>query len=147
MDNFISISVKGLTPAILSNEAWKKNSLEYWVDVALVDSLKRLKDGGKFFANDRFQNPSGELEKHFAGEVTSWDFPVISGVMYNDSPYAWRREKGFSGMTDSLGRYFANDPGVAYMEATLAADTDWITKRFKTALRKALDEFSEGGTP
>jgi hypothetical protein len=146
-EGFLSITVKGLTPAILNNAAWKTESLEYWVGVALKDSLGRLKGTAKLMAFDRFQNPLGELEKHFAGEVTSWSFPVISGMMYNDSAYGPRRNWGFSGMTDSLGRYFSNDPGVYFMEGALTAERDWIEKRFKTAVRKALDELSVGGTP
>lgn len=141
---FLTIAIKGLTPYMMNNAAWKTESLEYWVGSALRDSLVRLKKDA--IAEEHFQYKTGALESHFAGQVTSWTFPVISGVMFNDSPYAWRRDRGFSGMTDSLGRYFPNDPGSYYMEKTLMADQDWIIARFKSAVRKALAEYGTGGT-
>lgn len=142
---FITIDVKGLTPNLLNNEVWVHSSLEQLVGMALEDSLGRLQEQASLMAFDRFQHPTGKLESHFGGEVTSWNFPVISGDMFNDSDYAWRRDRGFSGMTDSLGRHFTNDPGVYYMEGALTAETDWIIARFKKAVRQSLAEFATSG--
>lgn len=144
MDNMLTIAIRGLTPAMMNNEKWKAESLEYWVGSSLKDSLVRLKKDA--IAEEHFQYKTGELERHFAGEVLSWNFPVIAGVMFNDSPYAWRRDRGFSGMTDSLGRFFPSDPGSYYMEKTLMADEDWIVARFKSGVRKALAEYGTSGT-
>lgn len=38
-------------------------------------------------------------------------------------PHAWRRDRGFSGMTDSLGRYYPLDPGVLYAEYALESES------------------------
>jgi len=48
----------------------------------------------------------------------------------SDLPYARRREFGFSGRTDSLGRHYTNDPGAFYMRATLATVEDDIDTAF-----------------
>lgn len=146
-EGFLSISVKGLTPALLHNQTWMTVSLEQQVGMALEDSLIRLENTAALTAHGLFKNPTGALNSHFGGQITSWGFPVISGMVFNDSPYAWRRDRGFSGMTDSLGRFYPNDPGVYYMENALTTETDWIAARFKKAVRLALNEFSAGGTP
>lgn len=151
---FISISVKGLTSALLDNETWVHSSLEQLVGMAIEDSLGRLQDTAKTTAFDRFKHQSftysghrsfGDLESHFSGEMTSWSFPTISGNMFNDIAYAWRRDRGFSGMTDSLGRFYPDDPGVYYMEDTLAAEEDWIVARVKSAVKQSLDELATSG--
>lgn len=77
---------------------------------------------------------SGELESHFGVEV---DSPYQSSV-FNDSPYAWRREEGFTGMTDSLGRYYPNDPGTKYMGITLQLTKKKVGSIFGLALDSAL---------
>jgi len=77
---------------------------------------------------------SGELASHFGVEV---DSPYQSSV-FNDSPYAWRRERGFSGMTDSLGRYYPNDPGTLYMGITLQLTKKKVGEIFGLALDSAL---------
>jgi hypothetical protein len=145
MAGLLSISIKGLSPAMFNNAQWKKSSLEQHVGMALEDSLLRLQDTALLSAFGQFQNPTGAMESHFGGQITSWEFPVISGMMFNDSPYAWRRDRGFSGMTDSLGRFYPNDPGVYYMEDALTAEMDWIVARFTKAVRQSLDELSTLG--
>src|SRR2546429_9988136 len=66
-------------------------------------------------ANMNWKNPSGKLKGSVKRRVVN---PYASWVG-TDLPYAWRRERGFSGKTDSLGRYFVHDPGQFYMENTL----------------------------
>lgn len=150
----IAISVKGLTSEILNNDEWKQNSLSYWTGVALKDSLTEIKDATSSFATSQFKNPTGAMEDQFYGQVTSWDFPVIAGIVANDSPYAARRDWGFSGMTDSLGRYYPDDPGIFFMEGVLLGGQSALTiERFKKAVRKSLAELSKspidsvGGMP
>lgn len=142
---FVSIAVKGFTPDLLNNAQWVHSSLEQLVGMAIEDGLKRLQDQASLMAFDRFQHPTGALESHFGGEITNWNFPAISGDMFNDSEYAWRRDRGFSGMTDSLGRFYPNDPGVEYMEDVLTAETDWIVARVKRAVRQSLNELASSG--
>lgn len=152
---FISISVKGLTPALLDNAVWVHSSLEQLVGMALEDSLGRLQEQASIKAFDSFQHQSfthlghrdlsGPLESNFSAEMTSWSFPTISGDMFNDIAYAWRRDRGFSGMTDSLGRFYPHDLGTYYMENTLVAEEDWIIARFRKAVSQALAEFVTSG--
>lgn len=77
---------------------------------------------------------TGELVSRFGVEAIS---PYESAV-FNDSPYAWRREEGFSGMTDSLGRFYPNDPGKHYMYNGLMASITPVGKIFGTALDATL---------
>ena|SRR5450755_1678121 len=60
--------------------------------------------------NTHWQNGTDELDNSFYFDGNS---------VTSDLPYARRREEGFSGMTDSLGRFYPNDPGGFYMQQTL----------------------------
>src|SRR5450755_1579586 len=60
--------------------------------------------------NMHWQNPSGVLESSFFYDGNS---------VTSDVPYAHRREVGFSGQTDSLGRFYPHDEGTFYMQQTL----------------------------
>lgn len=66
-------------------------------------------------AHMHWQHPTGQLEGSLKVQQES---PMVTAIG-SDLPYARRREEGFSGMTDSRGRYFANDPGEFYMTLTL----------------------------
>jgi hypothetical protein len=61
-----------------------------------------------------WQNGTGTLDGSFT--VAARPYGAEAG---SDLPYSRRREFGFSGRTDSLGRYYANDPGAFYMQAVL----------------------------
>jgi hypothetical protein len=88
-----------------------------------------------------FLNPSGAVE-------TSWeterDGPFLEGLI-NTAPYARRLNEGFSGMTDSLGRYFAAWPlaspqGYHWAEAAVAAVQGEVADVFTIGIEKALEE-------
>jgi hypothetical protein len=83
-----------------------------------------------------FQNPTGALEGAFEKTIYGWD----EGELANPSPYAFRREYGFSGMTDSLGRFYAYDPGIAYMHGAIVDEYDNIQLNFQVALDKTITE-------
>lgn len=105
--------------------------------LAMDVSLNLLEASTISYMFASFYNPSGELEGNFTQEITQ-DLGGIQGKLINDSPSAWRREAGFSGMTDSLGRFFPNDPGIDYMADTLANEADVIVSTFKDACIIAL---------
>lgn len=65
-----------------------------------------------------FANPMGDLAATIQ-VVPQSNYEVIVG---SDSPYAARREFGFSGMTDSLGRYYANDPAKPYLGPAMESE-------------------------
>jgi len=53
-------------------------------------------------------------------------------------PHARRREFGFSGRTDSLGRTYSNDPGAFYMQRAIKQVAPQATAGFSAAMAKAL---------
>lgn len=59
-----------------------------------------------------FANPSGELADTIYPYVIS---PTEVAIAVG-APHGRRREKGFSGMTDALGRFYANDPAKPYLQ-------------------------------
>src|SRR5437764_10382619 len=79
------------------------------MQAALFDAMGRSLDDMQQYAVNfmwsNFKNPTGPLEDAFY-QVIEATGDGITGSLINPSPYAWRREAGFSGMTDSLGRYF-----------------------------------------
>lgn len=80
-------------------------------------SASRIGDG--MIAHMDFQNPTGQLEDSVAVVMQSEYMAWIGSPL----PYSWRRDRGFSGKTDSLGRYYEHDPGMFYAEVALD-DTD-----------------------
>src|SRR5712691_5153208 len=107
----------------------------------LFDAMGRSLDDMQNYAVDfmysNFKAPSGELENAFY-QVVEDTGDTVTGSLINPSAYAWRREKGFSGMTDSLGRYFPHDPGIAYAENTLSAETMPIFGIFTDAVGQVI---------
>jgi len=81
-----------------------------------------------------FANPTGALASTI-GIVVESPFEIIVG---SESPYAARREYGFSGMTDSLGRYFANDPPKPYLGPALQDNQQAVLDLIDQAVEKAL---------
>lgn len=67
-----------------------------------------------------FNDPTGPLEDsvgvRMQSEYLAWIGPDPSEAA---SVYAWRRDRGFSGMTDSAGRFFPWDPGIHYAEESI----------------------------
>lgn len=136
----LTVQIKGLEK-IQKFDNWQP-VLNYWVDAAEQLSLNHLKSSVQSNMRTRFKNPTGALEDNTDINVFSHELPVISGEVANDFPYAFRREYGFSGMTDSLGRFYPEDPGVFYMGSALVSDYDWIRKKFQWAINKALKELA-----
>lgn len=64
-------------------------------------------------AAQRWKNPTGALE----GSFYFFTSDRMERTITTDSPYARRRNEGFSGMTDSLGRFYAHDPGAFFMDS------------------------------
>ena len=88
-----------------------------------------------------FQNPTGNLEDSVGVEMQS---EYMAYIGPQDVAYSWRRDRGFSGMTDSLGRYFPNDPGIYYAEysisdpATLQAIAEIYTEEIYAAWQECI---------
>ena len=86
--------------------------------IAMSESLDLLEQATINYMYTVFQDPQGDLESSFYQVVTP-GLDNVTGELINPSAYAWRREKGFSGMTDSLGRFYKRDPGKRYMSYQL----------------------------
>jgi hypothetical protein len=101
---------------------------------ALVESSKLLVEAAQAKTWEVFENPTGAL----ADSIYPWiDSPheveVRVGV-----PYGRRREYGFSGMTDSLGRFYAYDPGKPYLGPTLEEHKDEVRDLIAAAVEHTL---------
>jgi hypothetical protein len=86
-----------------------------------------------------FTNSSGKLASTIYPYVVS---PTEVAIAVG-SPYGRRREKGFSGMTDSLGRYYANDPGKPYLQPALDEHQQDVMTIMGQAVNTALGRVAE----
>jgi hypothetical protein len=81
-----------------------------------------------------FANPTGALaDSGYFYVISPTEVAVAFGV-----PWAQRREKGFSGMTDALGRYYASDPGKPYAQPAVDDNQDAIQALMAIAVNSAL---------
>ena len=143
---FLQIEIQGLEKIQKFNN-WTP-VLEEWLGYAFTQSQGHLMGTMQEIMDQRFKNPTGALAHHFPlpFPMYSSHLPVMSGGVVNDSPYALRRNYGFSGMTDSLGRHFTSDPGIFYAEDALLEDESWIQKTFQSAVTNALGELVTAST-
>lgn len=81
-----------------------------------------------------WENPSGDLERSIR-PVHDSPYELQVG---SDLPYARRRELGFSGRTDRLGRYYAKDDGAFYMKRGFEASQSHILASIENAAERAL---------
>jgi len=86
--------------------------------------------------NAGFKNDTGDLYSTLQ-QIT---YGPYEAEIYTDSPYAFRREEGFSGMTDSLGRYYPDDPGIHYMADAVKYGELEVQIIFEDAVALALAE-------
>jgi hypothetical protein len=93
-------------------------TFESFLTQAGLDSLKALHQSAEYYAWTTFQNPQGTFEDSLAEAM---DSPYV-GWMGADVPYGRRLNYGFSGMTDSLGRYFEEWPIGTYSGGYLWAE-------------------------
>lgn len=104
---------------------------------AMSDSVQMLENTAVDYMFSTFKAPSGELEGAFIQTITP-GANEITGELANPSDHAFRRNYGFSGRTDSLGRFYPDDPGINYMGFSLTTDTDAIFSRFVLATQNVL---------
>ena len=101
-----------------------------------------LKQGGQIIVDasvantwEVFANPSGALASTL-GVVVDSPFEIDVG---SNSPYAARREFGYSGKTDSRGRYYANDPAKPYLQPALDDNQQSVLQLIDVAVERALN--------
>lgn len=83
---------------------------------------------------DMFANPTGTLASSIYFWVASpQEVDIAVGV-----PYGRRRELGYSGCTDIIGRYFADDPGKPYLQNALDDHRDAVRDLVAVGVEHAL---------
>lgn len=87
-----------------------------------------------------FAAPTGQLASTI---MATLDGPLQVEVG-STSPYAARREFGFSGQTDSRGRHYVNDPAKPYLIPALEQNEDQIMLIMSNA---AAEAFAKMGVP
>ncbi len=87
-----------------------------------------------------FANPTGTL----AGSIYFHMLGATEAEVGVGVPYGRRREYGFSGMTDALGRFYPNDPGKPYLEPALQEDLPLIQAKMELAVNSALGRLVGG---
>lgn len=65
-------------------------------------------------------------------------------TMGSRAPHARRRNEGFSGMTDSLGRFYANDPGAFYLDRGFSKGVNPAKRAVTIAVATALEKLGSG---
>lgn len=80
------------------------------------------------------------------GNIQPYVFSPFKAMVYTDLPYSWRQEEGFTGMTDSRGRYFPNYPGTHYMRKALSKNKGTIRAAFESEVYAAIAEVTGSGS-
>ena len=97
---------------------------------AMDASISMIQAYATDFMWSHFRHPTGALEE-------AWEVEELTPYrtsLANTSPYARRRNYGFSNMTDALGRYYAHDPGIGWAEITLVAEQYKVRDQFQAAI-------------
>lgn len=100
------------------------------------ESLDELMQAAQAVMMEGFKDPAGAMETAWKSNVTS---PYKSWLR-NTAKYSQRRHYGFSGMTDSLGRFYPDDPGIFWVDTTIELATPAIWQIFATHVNDALNE-------
>lgn len=106
----------------------------------MYKGVEELEQGAIDVMHDRFKNPSGQAEGAWEQTVHS---PYLA-ELGNTVPYARRLEYGFSGKTDSLGRYYQFWPAYHWAETTVVVEQDAIGRIFTRAINKANASLAKG---
>lgn len=113
----------------------------YGFSVLLSDEVQQaLNEGGTYLVASiqgsmHWKNGNGDLEASiYAIHDSPYELQVGSNL-----PYARRRNWGFSGRTDSLGRYYRDDPGAFYMETGMAQEKQHILSLVDAAVERAMN--------
>lgn len=97
-----------------------------------------MQEGGQLLVqaaqdNMDWMQPTGALEDSMQIMSQSpYELEVGSPL-----PYSRRREFGFSGMVDSLGRYYPHDPGAYYLEAAAYQEGQNVLVLIEEAAQRA----------
>jgi hypothetical protein len=103
-------------------------------------SLEALNREAVDYMWSTFKNPQGPLEDSLEVQM----FTPYEGHLATNMPYGRRREWGFVGMVDALGRV-GTDEGIEYMNHAIIYESADIIGYYKTAINQTVLDL--GGTP
>lgn len=108
------------------------------LDPALVNMLTQTIEDMQMFATDymyaTFIDPRGGVENAWEPVVQSTTLATLT----NTAPYAQRLNFGFSGMTDSIGRYYEYWPDYHWVDYAIGKAEPLIADYFKTGFETAV---------
>src|SRR5258708_3522889 len=113
-----SLSLDTASLAELTKMQGFKVLLDAEIQEALIKAGRLLTDAAVANTWQVFAHPTGKL----ASTIYPWLASSSEMEIRVDSPYGARREYGFSGQTDSLGRVYAHDPGKTYFGTALSVN-------------------------
>jgi hypothetical protein len=108
------------------------------IETAIDLSLDGIISAAQTYMWATFINPTGPLEDAFEKDIEG-----TNGILSNPMAYAWRRNDGFVGMVDSLGR-IGTDIGIHYMEFALQISEPFIETTFAIETEQALISLGGG---
>lgn len=107
------------------------------LDPALLNMLQQTAEDLQQASTDymyiMFMDPTGNVEDAWIIDVRG---PTLA-VLENTEPYATRLNFGFSGMVDSLGRYYPYWPDYHWLEAAVADVQPTVAGIFQIGLGNA----------
>lgn len=102
---------------------------------ALVEGGTRIAKQAQDNARSVFiQNSPGGL----ADNIYPWLASPSEMQIIVDKDYGQRREKGFSGLTDALGRFYPYDPAKPYLIPAMESEGHGVEALFDAAVNNAL---------
>lgn len=105
---------------------------------AMPEVLDELEQASQAIMLESFINNGGVAVTAFEQHVSSpWQAELTNTV-----PYGRRLNYGFSGMTDSLGRYYPYWPAYHWAEKGMDLAAPAVESIFRTAVQTAIDEVS-----
>lgn len=107
--------------------------LEHWqvrfkshVMAAMGLSAEEVQQQAEDYMNMVFINPQGGIEDTLQNKVTAWNRAQV----WSEEPYAQRLQYGFSGMTDSLGRFYPYWPEYDWANHAIDMAEPWVEDYF-----------------
>ena len=131
-----SLSLDTASLAELTKMQGFKVLLDAEIQEALIKAGRLLTDAAVANTWEVFAHPTGAL----ASTIYPWLASPSEMEIRVDSPYARRREYGFSGMTDSLGRFYAHDPAKPYLGPALADNEEAVMQIINDAVQSTFEK-------
>ena len=107
-----------------------------------------LSEGGGFIARTAQGNARRVFIQNSPGGLADSIYPWLASSTEIEirvaKPYGRRRECGFSGMTDSLGRYYPYDPGKPYLGPAMEQEGAIVEQLMAEAVNHALGRIASG---